>query len=161
MGGKAGFCSKCGKRIVGASHLLGGHPFCGDCYLAEMRAAEARQKELASFYDYVKSLFGKAECPDHVRNAVERFVKDGDKTVASVRHTVYYYYEVLGNKAERINEVPWVLRDYYDEARDCADRMLALGEQNKSVNVVREPTIIKIKKPESRRRLRRRIQTED
>ena len=124
-------------------------------------AAEERQKEMLSLYDYIKALFGKADCPDHVRNAVERFLKDGDKTVASVRHAIYYYYEVLGNKAENMSEVPWVLRDYYDEAHDYAARMVALGEQNKSVTVIREPTVIKIKKPVRHVRIRRKIQTED
>lgn len=161
MAGKAGSCSKCGKRIIGASHSVGGRPLCAECYLVELQAAEAREKEFLSLIDYVKGLFGKAECPDHVRNAIDRFIKDGEKTVASARYALYYYYEVLGYRAENINEVPWILRDRYDESRAYADRMLAIGEYNKTVSVIREPSVVKTKKPTGRGRLRRRILVED
>lgn len=111
-------------------------------------------------FDYIKELFGKTKCPDAVTNAVERALASG-KTVAGIKFTIYYHYQIMANIAENINEVPWILRDYYDEARDYAASMKQLGEENKGVVIVKTPTEIKIKRPARRTRLRSKIITED
>lgn len=160
MGSKAGYCSHCGKKIVGASHKVNDACYCGDCYPIVMQSLAALEKEKKELYDYIKGLFGKTNCPDPVINAVERALASGKK-VAGVRFTVYYYYQILANTAENINEVPWIIRDYYDEARDYAVKMKELGETNRKVTIDKTPSEIKIKKPSRQHRLRRKITTED
>ena len=133
---------------------------CGDCYFKEVESLQKQEKEKVAFYEYLKKLFGKTSCPEPVKNAVDWALRDG-KSLTGIRFTVYYYYEVLANSPENISEVQWIIRDYYEEAKSYAQEMNELGEYNRSVNIVRTPTQLKIKKPSSQKRLRRKIITED
>ena len=160
MAAKAGYCSRCGKKLIGTPHKINDAPYCGDCYQIEMQSLAALEKEKKELYDYIKELFGKTVCPDPVMSAVDRALASGRK-VPGIRFTIYYYYLILANTAENINEVPWIIRDYYDEARDYAMRMKELGEENKKVTIQKTPSEITIKKPARRTRLRRRISMED
>lgn len=161
MATKAGYCTQCGKKIIGAVHKIKDAPYCGDCYPKAMQSLadlEERKKEL---YNYIKDLFGKVNCPEPVVSAIERSITSG-KTLTGIRFTIYYYYQILANVAENINEVPWIIRDYYDEARDYAASMKKLGEENRKVNIEKTPSEVKIKKPSRTMRLRRKlINTED
>lgn len=161
MATKAGYCARCGKKIIGAVHKVQDASYCGGCYPIVMQSLADLEKGKKDLYAYIKDLFGKAACPDPVVNAIERALSSG-KTLTGIRFTVYYYYQVLANTAENINEVPWIIRDYYDEARDYAASMKRLGEENKKVNIEKTPSEVKIKKPSRRLRLRRKlINTED
>ena len=158
MGQKAAYCSRCGKKIIGTAHKLNDSFYCGDCYQNEMQSLASLEKEKKELYDYIKGLFGKSSCPESVTNAIERSLASGRK-IAGIRFTIYYYYQVLANSAENINEVPWIIRDYYDEARDYAVGMRRLGEENRKVVIDKTPSEIKIKKPSRQHRLRRKIIT--
>ena len=125
-----------------------------------MQSLAALEKAKKELYDYIKDLFGKTSCPDPVLNAVERAIDSG-KTVTGVRYTIYYYYQILANCADNINEVPWIIRDYYDEAREYAASLKRLGEINGKVKIEKVPSEIKIKPPSRHMRLKRRIITED
>lgn len=160
MGSKAGYCARCGKKIVGTPHKINDAFYCGDCYQNEMQSLAALESEKKALYDYIKELFGKTSCPEPITNAVERSLSSGKK-IAGIRFTIYYYYQILANVAENINEVPWIIRDYYDEARDYAMRMRQLGESNRKVKIEKVPSQIKIRQPSRRHRLRRKITTED
>lgn len=159
--GKSGtFCQECGKKIVGQPHKCGSKMVCGSCYVKyqdSLLKEESKKKEL---YDYLKKLFGVVDCPDAVINALARFFESGKKT-EGMRFTIYYYYEIMGNPPDRINEVPWVIRDYYDEAKAYIESMKKLGEENQTVSIATEPEIVKIAKPTSRKRLVKKRLTED
>lgn len=158
MGQKAGYCSRCGKKIVGASHKIKDASYCGGCYQIEMQSLADAEKGKKELYAYIRDLFGKSVCPEPVVLAIERALASG-KTLTGIKFTIYYYYQVLANTAENINEVPWTIRDYYDEARDYAVSMKKLGEENKKVEINNIPSEIKIKKPTRHVRLRRKLIT--
>lgn len=161
MATKAGYCARCGKKIIGAVHKAKDASYCGDCYPIVMQSLAELEQGKKELYAYIKDLFGKSNCPDPVVASIERALTSG-KTLTGVRFTVYYYYQILANTAENINEVPWIVRDYYDEARDYAASMKRLGEENRKVKIDLPPSEIKIKKPSRRMRLRRKLTaTED
>lgn len=155
--GKSGFCTKCGKKIIGQQFKLGDKVLCASCYAAEMEALQKLESDKASLYAYLKKLFGKDFCPEPVMKSVDLAIRDG-KTVAGIRFTVYYYYEILANPRQNMREVQWIIRDYYEEARSYVSDMRKLGEYNKGVNINHEPQKIKIKMPErNKKRYRGRV----
>jgi len=145
--GKSGFCSKCGKKIIGQQFKLGDKLLCAACNAAEMEALQKLESEKVSLYAYLKKLFGEEYCPEPVLKSVDRAIRDG-KTIAGIRFTVYYYYEVLANPPQDMKEVQWIIHDYYEEARSYVADMRKLGEYNKGINIEHTPKKIKIKMPE-------------
>ena len=125
-----------------------------------MQSLKALEKSKTELYDYFKALFGKVSCPDPVKNAIDRSLSNGMK-LPGIRFTVYYYYEIKGNVPENINELPWVIRDYYDEARDYAASMKKLGDENRKVSIDTTPSVVKIKKPARKKKLAKKISWEE
>lgn len=146
MASKSGFCSKCGKKIIGQQFKLNDKLLCAECNAAEMEALRKLESEKASLYEYLKRLFGRETCPEPVLKSVDRAVRDG-KTVAGLRFTVYYYYEVLANPPQNMGEVQWIIHDYYEEAKSYASDMRRLGEYNRDVPITHDPQTIKIRMP--------------
>lgn len=154
---RSGFCTKCGKKIIGQQYKLNDKLLCAECNAAEMEALRKLESEKSSLYEYLKKLFGREACPEPVQKSVDRAVRDG-KTVAGIRFTVYYYYEVLANPPQNIMEVQWIIHDYYEEAKAYASDMRRLGEYNKDVQIMHDPQTIKIKMPtRNKRRYRGRL----
>ena len=64
MASKAGYCSQCGKKIIGTVHKVNDKTYCGDCYEIAMQSLAALEKAKKELYDYIKDLFGKTSCPE-------------------------------------------------------------------------------------------------
>lgn len=154
---KSGICAECGSKIVGAPFRLNGKLLCGSCYKKELQARAEEEQSKKELRDYIKTLFGVESCPAFVANALERMQSEGKK-LSGIRYTIYYYYEIMGNPAinTKVGEVPWIVRDYYEEARDYVNKMAELAKQNELVDIKTEPIRIKIKQPSRRKRVYRR-----
>lgn len=153
---KSGICASCGRKIVGSPFRLNGKTFCGACYQKEMQALAEEERKKKELRDYISTLFGIASCPSFVANALDRMLGEGKK-LSGIRYTIYYYYEIMGNPVvgTKVGEVPWVVRDYYEEARDYAKRMNELAKENALVELKTEPVKVKIKPPARRKRVYR------
>ena len=157
-GGKSGFCTECGNRIIGSPHKLNGKAYCGDCYIKVAQAAKTQDAAVSEVYSYIQGLFGVQDIPFSLQSAITRQIEEGHSP-SGVRFTIYYYYEVLGNEPNDITKVSWVIRDMYEEARSYVEEMRKLGEINKDVPI-HEPVTIEVSRPESKRRILKRWNTE-
>ena len=152
---KGGICTECGSKIIGVPYKINGKNLCGACYKKELRALAEEERQQKELRDYIASLFGVKSCPDSVANALNRMLGEGKK-LSGIRYTIYYYYEIMGNPAIKLLEVPWTVRDYYEEAREYAKSMAELAKANQKIEIKTDPIRVKIKRPTRRKRVYRR-----
>ena len=155
-----GTCPICGKRIVGVPRKINDRAVCGSCYQQEVARLAAAEREKAETIRYIKELFGKTECPIPVQNSIDRAVSSG-KEMKWIRYAIYYHYEILGHVPDDVDDVPWVIRDYYDEARKYRASMDELAKENAKIDLTSETEVVKIERPTSKSKYRRFMQLEE
>lgn len=153
---KSSICACCGTKIIGVPFRLDGKLLCGACYRDKLQAHAEEERSKRELRDYIATLFGVEVCPDFVANSLDRMLAEGKK-LPGIRYTIYYHYEILGNPTSKtkIGEVPWVVRDFYEEARDYAKKMNDLAKENAQVTIKTEPVRVHINKPARRKRVYR------
>ena len=90
---------------------------------------EQLEQEKQGVYRYISELFGVAELPADVLAGVSRELNSG-KTPRGACATLRYYYAVEGNLPTNINSVPYIIRDYYEVAREYVRKSQQLKKKN-------------------------------
>jgi len=146
-------CTKCGSRIVGLVYSHEGKKICYSCHEKIVANMEQLEQEKQGVYRYISELFGVAELPADVLAGVSRELNSG-KTPRGACATLRYYYAVEGNLPTNINSVPYIIRDYYEVAREYVRKTQQLKKKNAeididvpSVTITLDPNKLNPKKP--------------
>lgn len=134
-------CAKCGCKIVGLEYSHNGKKVCFSCHEKIIEEAEKQEQEKAAVFSYLEHLFGVGEIPSEVISGIAREVTSG-KTLKGIRSTIRYYYEIEGNTPSNILQVPFVIRDHYDRAREYVRKMQQLKKINEGININVPPRVI-------------------
>ena len=140
-------CAKCGQKIVvGNGNRHKGKIYCNGCY--DLVIQEELTQELAKeeLYNYIKELFGKAECPSEIVYAIEQALGFGRK-IKGIKATIYYYYEIAGNEANNIYLVPKVIREQYENAKIYIEKVQTTMEANKNTEINPPPICVRMTQP--------------
>jgi len=153
--GNSFVCSQCGKRIWGNKFQYENQSLCLHCYEALIKKENTQQEgSRDDLYNYIQGLFHQ-ECPPEVSVAIEKWIKKGKK-YTGIKYTLYYFYEILGNKPDSITLINWIIETQYDLARQhIADRN-ELKNINSQVQINIPPTIIKLH-PNKKKNIHRNI----
>lgn len=127
-------CSRCGTAVVATSKkVLDGQTLCPSCYRKAIEEVKLAEQELEELLEYARELFGITEIPPDWLEQIKAYRKD-KKTYFGMRATLYYYYEVVGNRADPDKGL-WAIRNYYDTASRYFAEQKELRQSNTQVDL--------------------------
>lgn len=136
-------CNKCGQRIIGnLFKRYNSKSYCIGCYSVLIQEATKQERDKQKLYKYIKELFVLPDCPAEVVNMIDSFLKDGKKP-SGIEATLWYYYEILGNKAD-ISFIGKTIREQYENAKKYVIEQQQIKKYNETVNLNVAPRTIKI-----------------
>lgn len=137
-------CSECKKKISTNRYKIGSNIYCKECFdkhMAELKDIEEKKKEL---YNYIKKLFVISDIPESVLNSIDRRIAGGKKVVG-IQKTLHYYYEIGEHTATKIEWVPSIIDNYYEEAKKYEKNMREVAEHNSKVDLTPNTRVIRIR----------------
>lgn len=145
MGNKLTACSACGCKIAnGMKYNYGGKQYCFDCYqkLQEQLLQEDEGKK--ELYDYIKKLFSLSEVPEDVILGIDREIAKGKK-LRGIYLTIHYYYEIEEHARKNITQILYIIRDYYEAAKQYEASVRELEKVNDKVDLTPRTRKIRLK----------------
>lgn len=140
-------CSKCGQNLVtGVFQIFDGKKLCSSCYAKAVEEAKQDEQALQDLFEYIKALFGITQIPFDWLEIIQTYLKD-KKTYFGIRATLYYYYEILGNKADSDGPALRIVRYQYDAASQYFQEQRALREHNLATNMDATSRVITMVSP--------------
>lgn len=144
-------CSECKKKISTNRYKIGSNVYCKECFdkhMAELEDMEGKKREL---YDYIKKLFVVSDIPESVLNSIDRHIAGGKKVVG-IQKTLHYYYEIEEHTATRIEQVPFIINDYYETARKYEKSIRELAERNNKVDLTPNYVTVRVRQSDLEKR---------
>lgn len=140
-------CSSCGKKIINSlSYTHNGKAFCYECFKKMQSSLLAAEDEQKGLYTYIKTLFNIHEIPQETVSSISREVANGKK-YNGIRLTLHYYYEVLENPCNEVKNIPFVIRDQYENARKYEEETRKTRAVNDTIDLTNVPVrTVKLKK---------------
>ena len=142
---KISFCHYCGERIFGPVLSVDGNPCCLSCFDKAKAESDKNAEKIKDLTSYVRSLFSADHCSQSTMSAIKKAMGEGRKPLG-IKATLQYYYIVKGNPRGKMEDIWWIVRDYYDEAKSYAieqekqrKRIAAMGKDPVVVYEINAP----------------------
>ena len=143
-------CPKCQQVIIGSGHLYNGRLYCDQCYKQVLDEALNYENEKKNLCDFIKDLFNIEELPDSWIAKIDRLVRSG-KTLAGIRMTLMYYYNILGHEPNTTYGLN-IVESFYEETRQYAIRQEEIMQKNLAHEEKAGTVTVKIRRPVSAKR---------
>ena len=143
-------CPRCQQVIIGSGHLYNGKLYCDQCYLEIIQEVEKQESEKRDLYDFIKDLFMIEQIPESWIATIDHLLVSG-KTIAGIKMTLSYYYNILGNTPNTAYGLS-IVKNYYEETRQYALKQQEIMQQNLQHEEKNETVTVKINRPVSQKR---------
>lgn len=143
-------CPKCQQVIIGSGHLYNGKLYCDQCYKLAIDEALNIENEKKGLSDFIKELFAIEDIPESWVAKVDRLLRSG-KTIAGIRMTLTYYYDILGHEPIPTYGLS-IVDSFYEETRQYAIKQQEIMQKNMEHEEKSETVTVKIRRPVSEKR---------
>lgn len=126
--------------------MLDGSPYCYSCAQEELKAKKQLEFEKKELYEEIKKTFLISECPPLVIRQIDKLLEQGKK-IPGIKLTIRYYYGILNNVPNDVNNLIFIIKDNYDLAKEYYKKQQELKKINMQIEINVPKQVVKIKKP--------------
>ena len=153
-------CSLCNKPITCTEYKTRKRKrYHNECFAELIDKAESQSQQKASglknndkddLIQYICSLYGISEIPYAIDRQIDNYINQMGYTYSGIQKTLYYFYELEGNKPDSHTSTIGIVPYIYDEAKEFFQSLHKANESNE--DFIQEEKTVRIKiKPKDRR----------
>ena len=142
--GTMSVCHGCGNKIIGVRYTHTGKSYCYDCFQQLQAAAANTDAQKQAMYAAIREIYGVSEIPEEVISALDREIRVGKKP-SGIIQTLRYYFQIEGHQMGNIGSLVYVVRDFYESAKQYQAKIKRLKEANDKVDMNVPPVHVTLK----------------